>query len=214
MSEWMDEWINGASDARSLLLPPRLVVTYSINLSIYRAVHQTITFRSLLPSPFSGSSDEVDPLPVLLMGRPSSHESWFPGYSWTIASCRGCRNHLGWRYTLAGTMGEEEVEEQLDEIAVLYGDEDDDFEDDDEEEEEEEEVSYDGGTIVSTDSRNYFSVGDDEDLDDDDDDNEVSRTVGADGHGVAVLADEVPAAAETTGEAQRTRRTLPVEEFW
>jgi hypothetical protein len=112
-------------------------------------------------------------------------------------------------------MGEEEVEEQLDEIAVLYGDEDDDFEDDDEEEEdEEEEVSYDGGTIVSTDSRNYFSVGDDEDLDDDDDDNEVSRTVGAGGHGVAVLADEVPPAAETTGEAQRTRRTLPVEEFW
>ena len=114
-------------------------------------------------------------------------------------------NHLGWRYTLAGSMGEEE--EQLEEIALLYGDEDDDFEDDDFEEEE---ISYDGGTIVSTDSRNYFSVGYDEDLDDDDD---VSRTVGADGHGVAALADEVPA-AETTGEAQRTRRALPVEEFW
>ena len=137
-------------------------------------------------------------MPVLLMGRPSSHESWFPGYSWTIASCRGCLNHLGWRFTRTGSRREEEDEEI---------------------EEEEEE---DAGTIVSTDSRTYFSVGDEEGLDDDDDDDDsyddddddfgdadVSRIVSDD------LANEDPAGI--TGEgviAQRTRRAVPVEEFW
>lgn len=29
---------------------------------------------------------------------PESGFSWFPGYAWTIAICRGCGDHLGWRY--------------------------------------------------------------------------------------------------------------------
>ena len=126
-------------------------------------------------------------MPVLLMGRPSSHESWFPGYSWTIASCRGCMNHLGWRFTRTGSRREEEEE--------------------------------DAETIVSTDSRNYFSVGDEEGLDNDDGDSDsdsdnddfdnadVSRIVGEDQNPPGII----------TGEgviAQRTRRAVPVEEFW
>ncbi len=29
---------------------------------------------------------------------PYAFGSWFPGYSWTIASCRFCRSHLGWKF--------------------------------------------------------------------------------------------------------------------
>lgn len=31
-------------------------------------------------------------------GLPSSEFTWFPGYEWQVALCRGCRAHLGWRY--------------------------------------------------------------------------------------------------------------------
>ncbi|KAG1659658.1 hypothetical protein FOA52_007245 [Chlamydomonas sp. UWO 241] len=31
-------------------------------------------------------------------GRPETEHSWFPGYAWTIANCRTCRDHLGWRF--------------------------------------------------------------------------------------------------------------------
>ncbi|CAH2056000.1 unnamed protein product, partial [Iphiclides podalirius] len=33
-----------------------------------------------------------------LSGRPSADYSWFPGYAWTIAVCRSCATHLGWRF--------------------------------------------------------------------------------------------------------------------
>ena len=29
---------------------------------------------------------------------PSTEFSWFPGYSWQIAVCRGCGEHLGWLF--------------------------------------------------------------------------------------------------------------------
>lgn len=29
---------------------------------------------------------------------PSTDQSWFPGYAWTIMYCAGCFGHLGWRY--------------------------------------------------------------------------------------------------------------------
>jgi hypothetical protein len=32
-----------------------------------------------------------------------SHFSWFPGYRWQIAACRGCHLHLGWRFIAAAT---------------------------------------------------------------------------------------------------------------
>lgn len=34
-----------------------------------------------------------------LMGRPTKEHSWFPGYAWTIAYCRRCTNHMGWKFT-------------------------------------------------------------------------------------------------------------------
>ena len=31
-------------------------------------------------------------------GPAESHWSWFEGYQWRIALCRGCRRHLGWSF--------------------------------------------------------------------------------------------------------------------
>ena len=31
-------------------------------------------------------------------GDPSSDFTWFAGYLWTVASCRGCGVHIGWRF--------------------------------------------------------------------------------------------------------------------
>lgn len=31
-------------------------------------------------------------------GTPETEHSWFPGYAWTIANCRHCYSHLGWRF--------------------------------------------------------------------------------------------------------------------
>ncbi|XP_052085302.1 protein cereblon-like [Mytilus californianus] len=36
---------------------------------------------------------------INLMGRPTKEHSWFPGYAWTIAYCRRCTNHMGWKFT-------------------------------------------------------------------------------------------------------------------
>ncbi|XP_043938000.1 protein cereblon isoform X1 [Protopterus annectens] len=34
-----------------------------------------------------------------LIGRSSTQHSWFPGYAWTIAQCRTCGGHMGWKFT-------------------------------------------------------------------------------------------------------------------
>ncbi|KAJ8258615.1 hypothetical protein COCON_G00176270 [Conger conger] len=34
-----------------------------------------------------------------LTGRQSTMHSWFPGYAWTIAQCRTCGSHAGWKFT-------------------------------------------------------------------------------------------------------------------
>ncbi|KAM8867040.1 protein cereblon [Synchiropus picturatus] len=34
-----------------------------------------------------------------LVGSPSTLHSWFPGYAWTIAQCRTCSSHMGWKFT-------------------------------------------------------------------------------------------------------------------
>ncbi|XP_078339772.1 protein cereblon-like [Crassostrea virginica] len=34
-----------------------------------------------------------------LIGRPTKEHSWFPGYAWTIAQCRRCAFHIGWKFT-------------------------------------------------------------------------------------------------------------------
>jgi cereblon len=48
-------------------------------------VHQTITLKKI-----DGN--------VLLIGLPETKESWFPGYSWQIAFCSTCSEHLGWKF--------------------------------------------------------------------------------------------------------------------
>jgi hypothetical protein len=52
-------------------------------------VHQTMTVRQLSPQ-----------VGISLDGPPSTQDSWFPGYAWSIAYCSRCYNHLGWRFTL------------------------------------------------------------------------------------------------------------------
>lgn len=32
-------------------------------------------------------------------GTPTTFWTWFPGYAWQIASCRGCGDHLGWAFS-------------------------------------------------------------------------------------------------------------------
>lgn len=38
---------------------------------------------------------------LTLMGDPSTENSWFPGYAWTIIKCSRCGAHMGWRFTAA-----------------------------------------------------------------------------------------------------------------
>ena len=35
---------------------------------------------------------------VAAVGAPSGEFTWFKGYAWQIAYCRGCDTHLGWQY--------------------------------------------------------------------------------------------------------------------
>ncbi|XP_053325168.1 protein cereblon [Spea bombifrons] len=34
-----------------------------------------------------------------LVGRPSTENSWFPGFAWTIAQCNVCGSHMGWKFS-------------------------------------------------------------------------------------------------------------------
>ncbi|XP_011062316.1 PREDICTED: protein cereblon isoform X1 [Acromyrmex echinatior] len=49
-------------------------------------IHETITFYHVQGV-------------VLNNSDPSTEYSWFPGYAWTIAICKGCRHHVGWKFT-------------------------------------------------------------------------------------------------------------------
>ena len=35
-------------------------------------------------------------------GEPTFHWTWFPGYAWRVAGCRGCGEHLGWEFSGEG----------------------------------------------------------------------------------------------------------------
>lgn len=50
-------------------------------------VHETVTFYKTKN--------------LSLRGRSSTEYSWFPGYAWTIAECKKCRQHMGWKFTAA-----------------------------------------------------------------------------------------------------------------
>lgn len=38
----------------------------------------------------------------VMIGRPSSHWTWFPGYRWRVALCGRCGAHLGWQFRDGG----------------------------------------------------------------------------------------------------------------
>ena len=59
-------------------------------------------------------------------------DSWFPGYSWTIAYCASCYSHLGWRFTLNSNIECENTSESTS-INECNNDihSDDDYDDDD-----------------------------------------------------------------------------------
>ena len=66
-------------------------------VNAYGAVHQTMTLRNLQ------SHCEIE-----CVGSPSTQDSWFPGYAWTIVHCARCYAHLGWHFTLATTSSGED----------------------------------------------------------------------------------------------------------
>jgi hypothetical protein len=39
---------------------------------------------------------------VVHVGDPDPTFSWFPGWTWQIAECAACREHIGWIYRCAG----------------------------------------------------------------------------------------------------------------
>eukprot|EP00980_Cylindrotheca_fusiformis_P006323 scaffold1356_cov123-Cylindrotheca_fusiformis.AAC.4 len=53
-------------------------------------IHQITTLR------------QVDEEEIFLHGPPSTENSYFPGYSWTICYCLSCAGLLGWMFRLAG----------------------------------------------------------------------------------------------------------------
>jgi cereblon len=55
-------------------------------------VHQTVTLREITPQTM-----------IVLQGRPTEQDSWFPGFAWTIVCCGRCYNHLGWRFTITAS---------------------------------------------------------------------------------------------------------------
>jgi hypothetical protein len=50
-------------------------------------IHQITTLRDL-----------IDENRVFFDGQPSTHNSYFPGYSWHITLCRRCESLLGWKF--------------------------------------------------------------------------------------------------------------------
>jgi hypothetical protein len=42
-------------------------------------------------------------------GESTEFFSWFPGYTWRIAICSGCRSHLGWAFECIGSPGPGEL---------------------------------------------------------------------------------------------------------
>ena len=63
----------------------------------YGVIHQTVTLR------------EVQEDDLLYTGEPETRDSWFPGYSWTIAYCRYCHSHLGWKFLCAERLDNTQV---------------------------------------------------------------------------------------------------------
>jgi len=64
--------------------------TLGTYVNAYGHIHETLTVKRLT------RGVAMDPAP------PSTQQSWFPGYAWTIIYCANCRSHIGWKYTAVG----------------------------------------------------------------------------------------------------------------
>ncbi|XP_055617888.1 protein cereblon-like [Toxorhynchites rutilus septentrionalis] len=49
-------------------------------------IHETLTVYRVVPKTARTTT------------KPSTDFSWFPGYSWQIAVCNACNNHIGWKF--------------------------------------------------------------------------------------------------------------------
>ncbi|OUS23795.1 hypothetical protein A9Q99_27570 [Gammaproteobacteria bacterium 45_16_T64] len=98
-----------------------------------KACHYTIT-SPLCLYPIQGSAHHVFTNPsgmtfdlqtfdntegCIISGTLLKQFSWFPGYCWQYAYCKGCGEHLGWHYER--TAREEGHGEQKHEIPRFYG---------------------------------------------------------------------------------------------
>lgn len=62
-------------------------------------VHHTVTLR------------EVDRHSVVCIGPPETKDSWFPGYSWQIAYCAICSDHIGWKFRSVTNRGSDDSDQ-------------------------------------------------------------------------------------------------------
>lgn len=97
-SLWVDQVSNHIillCHCRNVYFPRHLLTSYVIDstegttgayVNEHGVVHQTVTLR------------RVENHSVVCIGRAETRDSWFPGYSWTIAYCSICSDHLGWKF--------------------------------------------------------------------------------------------------------------------
>ncbi|MBF0263805.1 MAG: hypothetical protein HQL46_00915 [Gammaproteobacteria bacterium] len=41
----------------------------------------------------------------LLLGKPTTENTWFSGYAWKLSLCQSCGEHLGWYFTSVPLVG-------------------------------------------------------------------------------------------------------------
>merc|ERR1712113_1005939 len=58
---------------------------------------------------------------VFCDGGPQTRDSWFPGYSWTIAYCSMCRCHLGWKFLKTSAANIDCQDERNDRPRMFWG---------------------------------------------------------------------------------------------
>ena len=83
----------GISQMRNVFTVGGAEGTTGAYVNEHGVVHQTVTLR------------RVDTHSVICIGLPETKDSWFPGYSWTIAYCAICSTHLGWKFQKLGKRG-------------------------------------------------------------------------------------------------------------